>query len=147
MKICDGKECKYYNDTNYVSVSENIIKPYCRLTNEFLVVDWNKQIVLSKNDKCISDDNTNTLKNNDRETYYYILLKDKYKSTFADKTHFINKELIGKIVNQTSSNFYFEIKDSNDLFIIPHNSIEWLIPLEKNVRSSSLKMDEIKRKE
>lgn len=130
-----------------MSVSENIIKPYCRLTNEFLVVDWNKKIVLSKNDKCISDDNTNTFKNNDRETYYYILLKDKYKTEFSNKTHFINKELIGKIVNQTSSNFYFEIKDSNDLFIIPHNSIEWLIPLEKNVRSSSLKMDEIKRKE
>ena len=134
MKICNGKECKYYNDANYVSVSENIVKPYCRLTNEFLVVDWNNQIVLSKNDKCISDDNTNTLKNNDRETYYYILLKDKYKTEFSNKTHFINKELIGKIVNQTSSNFYFEIKDSNDLFIIPHNSIEWLIPLEKTER-------------
>lgn len=58
MKICNGKECKYYNDTNYVLAFENIVKPYCRLTKEFLVVDWNNKIVLSKNDKCISDDNT-----------------------------------------------------------------------------------------
>ena len=122
-----------------MSVSENIVKPYCRLTNEFLVVDWNNQIVLSKNDKCISDDNTNTLKNNDRETYYYILLKDKYKTEFSNKNINVNNAYIGKIINRTSSNLYFEIKDSKDLFIIPHSSIEWLIPLDKNGRSSSLK--------
>ena len=139
MKICNGKECKYYNDTNYVSVFENIVKPYCRLTNEFLVVDWNNKIMLSKNDKCISDDNTNTLKNNDRETYYYILLKDKYKSEFQTKNINVNNAYIGKIINRTSSNLYFEIKDSKDLFIIPHSFIEWLIPLDKNGRSSSLK--------
>lgn len=134
MKICNGKECKYYNDTNYVLASENIVKPYCRLTNEFLVVDWNKQIVLSKNDKCISDDNTNTLKNNDRETYCYILLKDKYKTEFSNKNINVNNVYIGKIINQTSSNLYVEIKNSKDLLIIPHSSIEWLILLDKNGR-------------
>lgn len=44
----------------------------------------------------------------------------------------------GSIVNQTSSNFYFKLKDSNDIVIIPHNYIEWMAP------SGIIKMDKEK---
>lgn len=34
----------------------------------------------------------------------------------------------GKLVNNSGSNFYFELKDSNDLVIVPHNWIKWMAP-------------------
>lgn len=130
MKICNGKECKYYNDTNYVSVFENIVKPYCRLTNEFLVVDWNNQIVLSKNDKCISDDNTNTLKNNESEKNYLMFkINERFLRDFNNNISLKNF-YIGELVNKNKCNFYFELKDTNELLIIPHYYIEYMIPIK-----------------
>lgn len=34
----------------------------------------------------------------------------------------------GRLVNQNSRNFYFELNSSNALVIIPHSWIEWMAP-------------------
>lgn len=72
--------------------------------------------------------------NNDR-IYYVVKIKERYMIGKLCETK-IREYFVGKIVNETYTNLYFELKNTNELIIIPHKYIEWLVPEkdEKNER-------------
>ena len=103
-------------------------------------------------DYCKKCDNANTSKCNDclsvkskgkivmtpsqyqekKETYYYVRLRDDIP---VDPVFYRTKAahlFCGKLVNQAGgSHMYFELKNTNDLVIIPHEWIEWMAPTKK----------------
>lgn len=80
----------------------------------------------------------------ENKTYYIIKIKEKYMIDELFRTE--NRQYFtGLIVNQTESNFYFELKNTEELLIVPHCYIEWMCP-DKTVehkRSESLCRKEI----
>lgn len=63
------------------------------------------------------------------ETIYLVKLKDKYVHELH-KTK-ITTGFCGVIINQTASNLYFELKDTKEVVIVPHEYILWLVPGEE----------------
>lgn len=65
-----------------------------------------------------------------QDTTYVIKLKLEY----AYDVHLCNTKISnvfsGTIVNQTASSIYFELKDTKELVIIPHEYILWLAPIK-----------------
>ena len=55
-------------------------------------------------------------------------LKDKYVQELYNTK--IANVFTGTIVNQTASSLYFELKDTKELVIIPHEYILWLAPVK-----------------
>lgn len=73
--------------------------------------------------------NVKSVENKNQDIYYIVRLKERYRQEFYLTT--ITKDFCGKIINQTSTNIYFELNGSNALVIIPHAWIEWLAPSKK----------------
>lgn len=85
------------------------------------IEDEEKQIDCEKDTKeTVSKDFT--------ETTYFVKLKDQYAQELC-KTKVANR-FSGTIVNQTASNIYFELKDTKELVIVPHEYILWLAPIK-----------------
>lgn len=114
-KICQTKCTKV--------LSENLNVDNYKKCKEY-IEDKEKQIGCEKDTK-------ETVSNDFTETTYFVKLKDKYVQELC-KTKIANR-FCGTIVNQTVSNIYFELKDTKELVIIPHEYISWLAPIrEKN---------------
>ncbi len=64
---------------------------------------------------------------NDDRIYYVVKIKERYMIGKLCETK-IREYFVGEIVNETSTNLYFELKNTNELVIIPHKYIEWLAP-------------------
>lgn len=63
------------------------------------------------------------------EIYYIVSLKERYIYELRLTT--IRKEFCGRIENQTGTNIYFRLNESDALIIIPHDWIEWMAPAKK----------------
>lgn len=62
------------------------------------------------------------------ETTYFVKLKERYVQDLYNTK--IANVFTGTIVNQTASSLYFELKDTKELVIIPHEYILWLAPVK-----------------
>lgn len=62
------------------------------------------------------------------ETTYFVKLKERYVQDLYNTK--IANVFTGTIVNQTASSLYFELKDTKELAIIPHEYILWLAPVK-----------------
>ncbi len=60
--------------------------------------------------------------------YYIVQVKNPLRFCLTT----ISERFCGKLVNQTSDTFYFELNGSGALIIIPHNEIEWMAPSKKH---------------
>ncbi len=56
----------------------------------------------------------------------------KLKESFPIKDTVINQFFCGFLVNSTQRNFYFELKGSRMLVIVPHKDIEYMAPSRPN---------------
>ena len=63
----------------------------------------------------------------DNDIYYIVKVRENIPDALFYKTTVFHK-FCGKLVNQTGSNFYFELNGSNALVIIPHSWVEWMAP-------------------
>lgn len=66
-------------------------------------------------------------------TYILELNDDVIENHTLIKQTTLTDVFIGKLINTTCSNFYFEDnKNSDTMIIIPHNWIKWMAPLNES---------------
>ena len=100
--------------------------PYCRLTKEFLIIDWDKQLVYSKSKKCISNNNTN-----------YV---NKTKTTLLEETHMQEENILNIQIKVTDEQMNQLIKGK--LEALPDDKIQEILG---NALEEFLKTDNGKR--
>lgn len=67
----------------------------------------------------------------EKDVYYLVKFKDNIDDNSFYLTTVANK-MCGKLVNQVSGHFYFELNDiKKSLVIVPHNWIKWMAPSKK----------------
>lgn len=62
-----------------------------------------------------------------KKIFYDVKIKERYMMEELYKTK-IKQYFTASIVGKLEHNFYFELKDSEEILIIPYCYIEWLSP-------------------
>ena len=116
----DSKSCRY-KCTKILSESLNV-GDY-KKCKDYIKNEENGKNYPTVKKEVVSNDFT--------KTTYFVKLKEKYVQKLYNYNTKIANGFAGVIVNQTMSNIYFELKNTKELVIIPHEYILWLAPVKE----------------
>lgn len=111
-KTCQIK-CNYIQKYNLNSINYIKCKDYIRN---------------GENSTYCSTAKKETVSNGFTESTYLVKLKERYAQDLHNTK--IANGFSGTMVTQTTRNLYFELKDTKELVIIPHEYILWLAPVK-----------------